>query len=292
MQSNKNSMGDNNPEVFATDLRNECYENCLKSCGDCQGFFCTWICCVCGSAAYKQIREAEFGIVTEFGRFSKLLPPGLHYVNPVTEKVRTYDVRERVVDLSKQSLLTKDNVSITLDAILYFKVTDVYKAAFEVENMELAIREITRTTLKDVFGHVTLQEAFEQREKISTKIRDILDPITLTWGADVTRVLIQEIILSADLSRGLSSAATAKRVAEGKIIEAQANVDSAKLMREASDALNTPAAMQIRYLDAIGGLASAPNTKIVFLPGNGQSEEGLTDVKALKKYLIQTEINQ
>lgn len=287
----KNSFQSTNvPETFSTDLRSETYEGCLRSCGNCQGVFCTWICFCCGSAAYKQVSESQYGIVTEFGKFVKLLPPGLHYLNPVTEKLQTFDIRERVIDLSKQSLLTKDNVSIMLDAILYFKVTDVYKAAFEVENMQLAIKEITRTTLKDVFGHVTLQEAFEQRENISTKIRDILDPITLTWGADVTRVLIQEILLAQDLARGLSSAATAKRTAEGKIIEAQANVDSAKLMREASDVLNTPAAMQIRYLDAITGLAQAPNTKIVFLPGS--QGDDLTDVKALKKYLIQTEINQ
>jgi len=287
----QNASNDVVPEQFTDDLKNPFYENCLRSCGSCQAFFCTWVCCCCGNATYKQIGEAQYGIVTEFGRFSKILPPGLHYINPVTEKISSFDLRERVVDLAKQSLLTKDNVSVTLDAILYYKVVDVYKASFEVENLELAIREITRTTLKDVFGHVTLQEAFEQREKISEKIRDILDPITMTWGADVTRVLIQEILLSVDLQKGLSSAATAKRSAEGKIIEAQANVDSAKLMREASDVLNTAAAMQIRYLDAITGLARAPNTKIVFLPSAGGSEDSLTDVKALKKYLIQTELN-
>lgn len=277
------------PETFATDLRSEFYENCLKMYGSCQGCCYTWLCCCCGGSAYKQIREAEYGVVQEFGMFTKLLPPGLHYLNPVTETMMLYDLRERVVDLAKQSLLTKDNVSITLDAILYYKVVDVYKATFQVENMELAIREITKTSLKDVFGHVTLQEAFEQREKISEKLRDILDPIALTWGADVTRVLIQEIILSRDLQDGLSSAATAKRIAEGKVIEAQANVDSAKLMREASDVLNTPAAMQIRYLDAITGLAQAANTKVVFLPASA-GEESLADVKALKKYLVQTEL--
>lgn len=287
MQGLNNNI--NVPETYATDLRNEFYEKCLQGCGSCQAFCWTWMCCgCCGGIAYKQIREAEYGVVTEFGKFTKLLPPGLHYLNPVTEVLTPYDLRERVVDLAKQSLLTKDNVSVTLDAILYYKIVDVYKACFEVENMELAIREITKTSLKDVFGHVTLQEAFEQREKISSRLRDILDPIALTWGADVTRVLIQEIALTMDLQRGLSSAATAKRSAEGKIIEAQANVDSAKLMREASDVLNTPAAMQIRYLDAITGLAQAANTKIVFLPGSG--EESLADVKALKKYLIQTEL--
>lgn len=290
MQTNNNmNSADPVPEVYTDELKNEFYEGCLRSCGKFQAFYNTWICCCGGSNVYKQISEAQYGVVTEFGKFVKLLPPGLHYINPGTEKLSTFDVRERVIDLAKQSLLTTDNVSITLDAILYYKPVDVYKACFEVEQLELAIREITRTTLKEVFGHITLQEAFEQREKISSKIRDTLDPITITWGADVTRVLIQEIILSVDLQKGLSSAATAKRSAEGKIIEAQANVDSAKLMREASDVLNTPAAMQIRYLDAITGLAQAANTKIVFLPGQ-TGEEALTDVKAIKKYLIQTEL--
>lgn len=186
-------------------------------------------------------------------------------------------------------MITKDNVTIILDAVIYYKILDPYRSQFDVSNLSLAIQEIAKTTLKDVIGNTMLQDAFEKREIISEKIRDIVDQPTEVWGVDVTRVLIIEILLSSDLQVNLSTAATAKRQAEGRIINAQADVDSAKLMREASDILNTPSAMQIRYLDAMTGLAGAPNTKVVFMPSQGK--ESTTDIKALKRYLIQHEIS-
>jgi regulator of protease activity HflC (stomatin/prohibitin superfamily) len=179
---------------------------------------------------------------------------------------------------------------VLIDAVIYYKVLDPYKALFGIENLDFAIKEIARTTLKDVLGNTLLQEAFENREHMAVQIRDIIDRPTIGWGVDVTRVLVQEILLAPDLQQSLSTAATTKRTAEGKIILAQADVDSAKLMREASDILNTPAAMQIRYLDAITGLAKSGNTKVVFMPPTS-GKDSSTDVKGLKRFLIQTELN-
>jgi len=119
-------------------------------------------------------------------------------------------------------------------------------------------------------------------------IRSLIDKPTAHWGIDCSRVLIQEILFSHDLQVNLSAAATAKRVAEAKIILAQADVESAKLMREASDALNTPAAMQIRFLDTILDLAKAENTKIVIMPNEGQ--DAASDARSVKKFLVQSEI--
>jgi erythrocyte band 7 integral membrane protein len=277
------------PENYAKDTRNECYESCLKSCGSCCGFFRTWVCCCCVTP-YQKVPEGTYGVIKEFGKFLKVVPPGLQYVNIMTEELILVDKREQTVDLKRQSLITKDNVTIILDAVIYFKILDPYRSQFDVSNLLLAITEIAKTTLKDVIGNTILQDAFEKREIISQKIRDIVDQPTEVWGVDVTRVLIQEILLSPDLQMNLSSAATAKRIAEGKIINAQADVDSAKLMREASDVLNTPSAMQIRYLDAMTGLAGAQNTKVVFMPSSN-SKESTTDIKALKRYLIQNEIS-
>jgi len=283
------TMPVNFKENYSVEERNECYEKCLHNCGSIKGFFNTWICC-CADSPYKRVPEGFYGVIQEFGKFVKIVPPGLQYVNPSTESIQLVDRRERTVDLRKQALLTKDNVTILLDAVVYYKVLDPYKALFDVENLDLAIRELSRTTLKDVVGNTLLQEVFENREKMSIQIRDIIDKPTVAWGVDVTRCLVQEIVLAPDLQQNLSSAATAKRIAEGKIINAQADVDAAKLMREASDILNTPAAMQIRYLDAITGLANAGNTKVIFMPAS-TGKDSSTDIKSLRKYLIQSELN-
>jgi len=191
--------------------------------------------------------------------------------------------------LRHQSLITKDNVTIVIDAVVYFKVVEPFKAQFVISNLELAIREMSKTTLKEVMGGVLLQDAFEKRETLSAKIRDIIDPPTDAWGVHVTRVLIQEINLSRDLQQNLSSAATAKRQAEGKIIQAQADVTSAKLMKKASVLLESQAAMQIRYLDSITALASSRNSKVVLMPSM-QGNDTIANIKALRRYLVQNEI--
>mmetsp|Transcript_75717 Transcript_75717/g.105127 ORF Transcript_75717/g.105127 Transcript_75717/m.105127 type:complete len:147 (-) Transcript_75717:18-458(-) len=144
--------------------------------------------------------------------------------------------------------------------------------------------------MKEVMGNALLQEAFEKREMLSNKIRDIIDPPTDVWGVHVTRVLVQEILLQPDLQANLASAATAKRTAEGKIISADADVKSAKLMREASDILNTPAAMQIRYLDSITSLASSRNAKVVLMPSTTGGQQSVANITALRRFLVQNEI--
>lgn len=252
-------------EQYSIAERSPCYESCIKCCGNCQGQCMAWVCCGSGGG-FQLIQESHLGIVLEFGRYVKTLPSGQHFVNPMSETLVQVDRREKVIDLKKQAVMTKDNVNITIDAVVYYHIEDPYKALFAVENVELAIAEIAKTTVRDVFGHVLLQEALETKEKMAAHIKEIIEKPTYNWGTTITRVLIQEIIFSKELQSNLSAAATAKRMAEGKIINAQADVDSAKLMREASDILNTPAAMQIRYLDALTSLAKANNTKIIFMP--------------------------
>jgi len=150
----------------------------------------------------------------------KTLPPGLHYINPMSELLTIVDRREKVIDLKKQAVMTKDNVNVTIDAVVYYVTEDAYKYQFAVENAELAIGEMAKTTVRDVFGHVLLQEALETKEKIALHIKEIIEKPTFNWGVTITRVLIQEILFSKDLQLNLSSAATAKRIAEGKIINA------------------------------------------------------------------------
>ena len=251
-----------------SDESSKTYEACLSGCGLVSGFINNWICCVCCPSPYQIIQEGQVGVVQRFGKFSKLYAPGLYYINPCTESMTFVDKRERIMDIRKQFCMTKDNISVIVDAVVYYQVEDTYKSMFSVENLPYSIAELCRTGLRDVFGIVTLQEALEDRDKLAHHLRKHMDEATLTWGVDVTRCLIQEILFTKDLQDSLSTAATAKRLAESKIIGAQADVQAARLMRNAADILNTPAAMQVRYLEAITNVAKVPNPKVVFFPAD------------------------
>jgi len=250
------------------DESNRVYEGCITGCGLCGGFISNWICCMCCPSPYKVVEEGHVGVVQKFGKFSKLYAPGLYYINPCTEAMTFVDKREKIMDIRRQICMTKDNTNVIVDAVVYYEVEDTYKSLFSVYDLPFSIAELCRTGLRDVFGMVTLQEALEDRDKLAHHLRVHMDEATLTWGVDVTRCLIQEILFTEELQKSLSTAATAKRLAESKIIGAQADVQAARLMRNAADILSTPAAMQVRYLEAITNVAKAPNPKVVFFPAD------------------------
>jgi len=247
-------------------------ESCYGSCQHCCGLFCgfvgTWICCMCCETPYKRILEGTVAIVTEYGKFKKLYPPGLYFVNPCTEGLTIVEKREQVLDTRSQSVITRDNINVIIDAVVYYQIENSYKSVFAVENLTYAIREIVVTALRDVFGITTLQEALEDRDKTAEHLYEVISEPAASWGVNIKRVLLQEIKFTPDLQRTLSSAATAKRLAESKVISAQADVQAAKLMRTASDMLSTPSAMQIRYLESISNVGKAGNPKIVFFPSD------------------------
>lgn len=261
-------------KIEVSDESNACYEGCLRKCGVCQGFIYTWLCCCCCTSPYRRVQEGEVGVITEFGKFTKLYPPGYYYVNNCTENILFVDKREKVLDIRRQSCQTKDNIDVIVDAVVYYQIVDSKKCLFEIENVHLAVAELSRTALRDVFGQVTLQDALTNRDAQAAKLQELVDPPVLTWGIDVTRVLIQEILFTPDLQASLSTKVTAKRNAESKVIGAQADVQAARLMRNAADILSTPAAMQVRYLDALSSLSRSNAPKIVFFPPDFNSFGG------------------
>jgi len=228
----------------------------------------TWICCCCCQTPYKRVYEGYTAAVQEFGKFTKVLAPGLHYVNPCTEELRVVDKRERVLDIRKQNCFTKDNIDIWIDAVVYFKIEDTYRSLYEIADVPLAVTELSRTALRDIFGTITLQEALEDRDTQAFKLRELVQEPTDTWGVNITRVLIQEVIFKPELQRSLSTKVVAEKQAESKVIGAKADVRAAELMRTAADTLGTPAAMQIRYLEALTSLSGAPTPKVLFFPSD------------------------
>lgn len=167
--------------------------------------------------------------------------------------------------------MTKDNVNLTLTSVIYYHITSPHKAAFGISNIRQALIERTQTTLRHVIGARVLQDVIERREEIAQSIREIIEDTASGWGAQVESMLIKDIIFSQELQDSLSMAAQSKRTGEAKVISARAEVESAKLMRQAADILSSAPAMQIRYLEAMQSMAKTANSKVIFLPAQNQT---------------------
>ena len=163
--------------------------------------------------------------------------------------------------------MTKDNVSLHLTSVIYYHITAPHKAAFGISNIRTALIERTQTTLRHIVGARVLQDVIERREEIAQSIGEIIDEVASGWGVRVESMLIKDIVFSQELQDSLSMAAQSKRIGESKVIAARAEVESAKLMRQAADILSSAPAMQIRYLEAMQAMASKANSKVIFMPG-------------------------
>lgn len=167
--------------------------------------------------------------------------------------------------------MTKDNVTLNLTSVIYYHIISPHKAAFGISNVRQALVERTQTTLRHVVGARVLQDVIERREEIAQSIGEIIEDVAGGWGVQVESMLIKDIIFSNDLQDSLSMAAQSKRIGESKVIAARAEVESAKLMRQAADILSSAPAMQIRYLEAMQAMAKTANSKVIFLPAVNQS---------------------
>ena len=162
--------------------------------------------------------------------------------------------------------MTKDNVNLQLTSVIYYHITSPHKAAFGIANIRQALIERTQTTLRHVIGARVLQDVIERREEIAQSIREIFEETASGWGAACESILIKDLVFSQDLQESLSMAAQSKRTGEAKVISARAEVESAKLMRQAADILSSAPAMQIRYLEAMQQMAKSANSKVIFMP--------------------------
>ncbi len=158
--------------------------------------------------------------------------------------------------------------------VIYYHIVSPHKAAFGITNVRQALIERTQTTLRHVVGARVLQDVIERREEVAQSIGEIIEDVAAGWGVQVESMLIKDIIFSTELQESLSMAAQSKRIGESKIIAAKAEVEAAKLMRQAADILSSAPAMQIRYLEAMQAMAKSANSKVIFLPGANQALSG------------------
>jgi erythrocyte band 7 integral membrane protein len=255
------------------------------------GCFGAFVPCFCGCFnPYQTVPQGYTGLLSHFGKVHRIVDPGLHYVNPTTENITLVDIKVHIKDIPRQVVMSRDNVSVDLDSVIYWHVLDPFVATCHVSNVEQALMERTMTTLKDTVGAHDLQSLIAHREVIAREIKDIIEATAKSWGVAVEAILIKDLKFSRDLQENLSAAAKQRRLGESKVIAAQAEVEAARLMREASDILNTPAAMQIRYLDTLQTMSRSSDTKVIFMPmesgsGTSSSIRAMTDKFVMEQQL-------
>jgi len=247
------------------------YGSMMHGLGNVIGFIGAVPCCPCPNP-FKNVQQGSVGLVQRFGHFYKSVDPGLVQVNVCTESLRIVDVKIQIIAVGRQKVITRDNVDVEIDSVIYFQITNPYRAAFGISDLRQALVERAQTTLRHVVGARAVQSVVTEREAIAFEIAEIVGDVADKWGVSIEGILIKDIIFSHDVSASLSSAAQQKRIGESKVIAARAEVDAARLMRQAADILASPAAMQIRQLEALQNMAKTANSKVVFVPMQLQSD--------------------
>jgi regulator of protease activity HflC (stomatin/prohibitin superfamily) len=220
--------------------------------------------------SFRILREYERGVVFMLGRFWSVKGPGLVIVIPIIQQMVRVDLRTRVFDIPPQDVISRDNVSVKVNAVLYFRVMDPEKAIIQVEHFYEATSQLAQTTLRSVLGQHDLDELLAERGKLNVDIQQILDEQTDIWGIKVSNVEIKHVDLNESMIRAIAKQAEAERLRRAKIIDAEGELQAAQKLADAGEILAQRAeAMQLRYLTALQNIAGERASTIVFpLPVN------------------------
>ena len=213
----------------------------------------------------KVINQYQRGVVLTLGKFTGVRQPGLRIVIPIFQQIIRVDVRSTPIDVPKQEVITRDNVTAGVDAVVYFRVLDPAKAVLETTNYVYATSQFAQAALRDITGNFELDELLSKREEISEKIKEIVDAQTSQWGIDVENVKVQNIELPQDMKRAMAKQAEAERLRRSKIIQAEGEYQAAEKLTDAAKIMASSAgSMQLRYLETLRDIGSEHNTTIIF----------------------------
>ena len=213
----------------------------------------------------RQINEYERGILFTFGKYSKMLMPGWRIVLPIIQFYKKVDIRTKAVDVPEQETITRDNVSIRINAVIYYKVFDAGKAIIEVENFHYAVSQLAQTTMRNIVGSVTLDQLLSDREKISAEICTVIDKATDAWGIKVENVELKDVSLPEEMKRVLAKAAEAEREKAAVITKAKGEVEAAENLAKAANLMGaTPGALHLRTLSTLNDLSSDQSNTVIF----------------------------
>ena len=220
---------------------------------------------ILAASAIKILREYERGVIFRLGRLIGAKGPGIFFIIPGVDKMLRISLRLVTLDIPPQDVITRDNVSIKVNAVVYFRVVDPNKAVVEVENYLYATSQLAQTTLRSVVGQVELDELLAQREKINMQLQDILDKHTEPWGIKVSLVETKQVDLPEEMRRAIARQAEAERERRAKIIHADGEFQAAEKLAQAAHVISTnPAAIQLRFLQTLTEVATEKNSTTIF----------------------------
>ena len=213
----------------------------------------------------RQVSEYERGIKFRFGKFKKIMKPGWNLVLPIFESYKKVDIRTKAVDVPEQDAITRDNVSIRINAVIYYKVFDASKAILAVERYQYAVGQLAQTTMRNAVGAISLDELLSERDKISTEICKVIDEATDPWGIKVENVELKDVKLPEEMQRVIAKVAEAEREKQAVITKAAGEKEAADNLAEAATKLsNSPGALHLRTLATLNDLSSDQSNTIIF----------------------------
>ena len=216
-------------------------------------------------ASIRQVNQYERGVKFMLGKYVGTKEPGWRIILPVIQSMRKVDIRIKAVDVPDQESITKDNISVKINAVIYYKVKDAAKAIIEVENFRHAVSQLAQTTMRNATGEVSLDELLANRDEISARIQSIVDKASDPWGIEVISVELKDIILPEEMKRTIAKQAEAERERRAVIIKAQGEVTAADNLAKAANVLaDAPGALHLRTLQSINDLSSDQSNTIVF----------------------------
>jgi regulator of protease activity HflC (stomatin/prohibitin superfamily) len=218
----------------------------------------------------RLLYQYERGVVFTLGKYSHIKEPGLNWIVPVFQTMRKVDIRIKTADVPRQEVITKDNIPLLANTVVYFKVEKPADAIIKIEDYEFAVKQYTQAALRDVVGNAELDFVLTEREKIAESIKKIVDDETGGWGINIESIKIQEVELPAEMKRAMAKQAEAEREKRAVIIAAEGEIKASENLRKAAENLSkSPAAVHLRTLQTIRDIAADPSEKIVlFLPSD------------------------
>jgi regulator of protease activity HflC (stomatin/prohibitin superfamily) len=228
-------------------------------------FFLVVFILILAASAIKILREYERGVIFRLGRLIGAKGPGIIFIIPGVDKLLRISLRTVTMDIPPQDVITRDNVSIKVNAVVYFRVMDPNRAVVEVENYLYATSQLAQTTLRSVVGQVELDELLAQREKINIQLQDILDKHTEPWGIKVSLVETKQVDLPEEMRRAIARQAEAERERRAKVIHAEGEYQAAEKLAQAANVISVnPAALQLRFLQTLTEVATEKNSTTIF----------------------------
>ncbi len=214
----------------------------------------------------RQINQYQRGVKFTLGKFTRIMEPGWRLVIPIFQSYQKVDIRTKAVDVPDQNAITRDNVSVRVNAVIYYKVSDAQKAIIEVEDFRYAISQYAQTTMRNIVGSVTLDELLSNRDQIANRILDIVDKETDAWGLKVQNVELKDVSLPPDMERTIGKQAEAEREKRAVIINSEGELAASENISRAAEMLaKTPGALHLRTLQSINDMSSDQSNTVVYM---------------------------